>query len=752
MKFRPLRFLLLPLILWQCTTPPPPVSPKPPLPVVVPGPDDDHRSVSPQEFQASPWKPLPGLTGWKPLPGGAAVTLADGRELRLSFVAPAVVRWWVPSGPGEEPFSPAAVYPSDPGVVVKVKEEEGTLFIDTPGLSLRWRLSDLSWTLVRGDKSVLKTIGGPRRAGRRLNQAFDAADAAKWVGLGIDGVGSAKSWIDDSAQGSPFAVPVLFGAGGNLSLVAALDNSYQCYTQVTENEASLGVLNGGLDLLVGASAQPAGVLEALTALTGRPGVVPLWAHGTALGLPPTEKGTFLRKAKLSVQTSAGPFREDRATFQSLVSSPPNQLPDLTQSSTKAAWLAQLPWESLPKAAGISLPPAPGRQDWDTRFFDGGNNSLLARMNNRLPEIQARTVAQALSARNPGFRSLLLAGSGSLGTIRSALPELKVAVGDRTSLSRVLALGTAGLGTPAIRLDLTPLANPDTKKAAFQSLLSWLLIPVLTLDWGPDPAGFWAGLSEADQKRLKNILDRRSQFKPLFAQTFRQTAATGRPAWAPLWFSGTSDPQALARDDEFLLGESLLGAPVSGGADSRSVYLPGPGVWFDFWTGEELGGGRAYDVAAKLDKPLLFVRGGSLIPVREAESFDAKDVYNPLTLHVFPGGRGVGLYSLDDGVSLTGQGGAWEIQLTYDFSQKEMTLEHEALATTGQIRPDPYVLYRLHNVFRPKQVRIDGKPIPLFGDSWGITDTDRSAAWYESDHTLLLKTFRPEKEQTIQMSF
>jgi len=336
----------------------------------------------------------------------------------------------------------------------------------------------------------------------------------------------------------------------------------------------------------------------------------------------------------------------------------------------------------------------------------------------------------------------------VGSVRSALPEIRVKAEDTGSLIRVLNLGMAGFGIPAIRLDMTGLAGAS-KESAFQGLLSWLLIPVLTLDWGADPAAFWAGLTDVDQKRLKSILDRRSQFKPFLAQITR-AAATGLSPWTPVWFAAPTDPKAVV-EDEFLVG-GLLAAPMPPGTDHRSVYLPGPGVWFDFWSGTEFGGGQAYDLDAKKDRPLLFVRGGAFVPLREPEAFDGKAIYNPLTVHVFPGGRGEGTYYLDDGVTQEWKAGnAWETRLVYDFSQKEMTLDHQAL-TMGKFRPDPYLLYRVHNLYRPKQVRIDGKPIPLFGDSWGVTDTDRSAAWYESDHTLLIKTFHPEKAQSLQILF
>jgi len=771
MKFRFL-LLALPLLLWQCATPapaPPPEIPRPvpiPLPEAPPPPkepDDDHKSVTREAFQASPWAALPAVKGWKAEPAGVTVTLADGRDLTLIFVGPGVLRWIVPAAAGEAPLSPSARYQALTGVTVKVKEGDGVVFLETPGISARLNLADLSWSVHRGEKTVLRTMGGPRVAGRRINQVFVAADAAKWFGLGLSAEqGSAKYWVTDEnnpEKNGPFAAPVLFGAGGAIPFALSLDNSYQTYTRLTPTEASLGSLNGGLDLLMAAAPQTNTVLDSLTALTGRPGILPSWAHGTILTVPPAEKASFLRKAKLSIQAVAvpdNPAADARLRFQTLLQSPlfTDRLPDLTVAAQKAAWVSSFGIDTLTFGTGLALPAIPGRQDWDTSFDDAGQNSPLARMNNRLPGLSAQAVFEAWKIRNPGVRPLLLAGSGGLGSIRYALPELKVTAGsDEGVLAKVLTMGLSGLGTPAIRLDLTPLTQPETRAAAFHSLAAWLFIPVLTLDWGLDPAIFWTSLSDPDRLRLKALLDRRSQFKPYLAQNTRQAAATGRPAWLPIWASATSDTKALACDDEFLWGESLLVAPVSGSSPQRSVYLPGPGVWFDFWSGEEFGGGQSYDLEARPDKPLLFARGGAFVPVREPEVFDDKDIFNPLTVHVFPGGRGMGAYYLDDGRTLASGGGVyWETRLVYDYAQKDMTLDHETLNTTGALLPDPYLLYRLHNVFRPKQVQINGKPIPLYGDSWGITDTDRSAAWYESDHSLLLKTFRPEKSQTIVMSF
>ncbi|OIP33086.1 MAG: hypothetical protein AUK47_19575 [Deltaproteobacteria bacterium CG2_30_63_29] len=66
-------------------------------------------------------------------------------------------------------------------------------------------------------------------------------------------------------------------------------------------------------------------------------------------------------------------------------------------------------------------------------------------------------------------------------------------------------------------------------------------------------------------------------------------------------------------DVFLLGDSLLAAPVvERGARERSLVLP-DGDWLDWWTGESVGGGPL-TVAAPLGTLPLFVQAGALVPM------------------------------------------------------------------------------------------------------------------------------------------
>jgi myogenesis-regulating glycosidase len=60
--------------------------------------------------------------------------------------------------------------------------------------------------------------------------------------------------------------------------------------------------------------------------------------------------------------------------------------------------------------------------------------------------------------------------------------------------------------------------------------------------------------------------------------------TGRPILRPLFFRNPEDPQAYLIDDQYLLGDRFLVAPVmTQGATSRDVYLLA-GTWKDFWSG------------------------------------------------------------------------------------------------------------------------------------------------------------------------
>jgi alpha-glucosidase (family GH31 glycosyl hydrolase) len=74
-------------------------------------------------------------------------------------------------------------------------------------------------------------------------------------------------------------------------------------------------------------------------------------------------------------------------------------------------------------------------------------------------------------------------------------------------------------------------------------------------------------------------------------------------------------EALLKEikDQYMAGEYLLVAPMFTGQTSRTVILP-EGKWYDFFTGEFVGGGEIITVTPGLNKIPVYVKEGGIIPM------------------------------------------------------------------------------------------------------------------------------------------
>ncbi len=99
-----------------------------------------------------------------------------------------------------------------------------------------------------------------------------------------------------------------------------------------------------------------------------------------------------------------------------------------------------------------------------------------------------------------------------------------------------------------------------------------------------------------------------RFAPLLVRLAEEAVRTGEPIVRPLFWAAPDDPRALHCDDQFLIGDDLLVAPVvHAGQRARDVLLP-PGRW-RAWEGDEIFEGPALlaDYPAPLDALPLFER-------------------------------------------------------------------------------------------------------------------------------------------------
>lgn len=160
---------------------------------------------------------------------------------------------------------------------------------------------------------------------------------------------------------------------------------------------------------------------------------------------------------------------------------------------------------------------------------------------------------------------------------------------------------------------------------------------------------------------RRYISLRYQLLPYFYNLFHEATTSGAPIMRPLFWEFQDDPHGYTVDDQFLVGPSLLVAPVAKpGARQRAVYLPAGGEWYDYWTKQKHVGGQYVTVDAPLDMLPLFVRAGSIIPMTEPIEHVDQKRNDEITLDVYPGNKTTGSLYEDDGESFNCEGGAYSL--------------------------------------------------------------------------------------------
>lgn len=165
---------------------------------------------------------------------------------------------------------------------------------------------------------------------------------------------------------------------------------------------------------------------------------------------------------------------------------------------------------------------------------------------------------------------------------------------------------------------------------------------------------------------------RYRLLPYFYDLFHQCEETGLPILRPLVLHYEQDPETWNLNGEFLVGDSMLAAPVlEQGMTKKLVYLP-EGTWYDFETKKPYQGKQYYMVDAPLDTCPLFVKEGSIIPTYEPMQYIGERPAEALTLMVFPG-AGRYLHYQDNGTDFAYREGEYNL---YEFTHEDNDGEPE----------------------------------------------------------------------------
>lgn len=113
--------------------------------------------------------------------------------------------------------------------------------------------------------------------------------------------------------------------------------------------------------------------------------------------------------------------------------------------------------------------------------------------------------------------------------------------------------------------------------------------------------------------VRETIKLRHRLIPFFKRLAHRAHADALPYMSPLFALFPDDPRCRAESFTYMLGESLLIAPVTkAGARQRPVYLPAGTMWCDYYTGAWYDGGQEIMVETPLERIPVFVRDGSII--------------------------------------------------------------------------------------------------------------------------------------------
>jgi len=154
----------------------------------------------------------------------------------------------------------------------------------------------------------------------------------------------------------------------------------------------------------------------------------------------------------------------------------------------------------------------------------------------------------------------------------------------------------------------------------------------------------------------------------------------------LIFDFAADKKAAATSTQFMFGKAFLVCPVFEpmyyeaeneelNRDKKwKVYLPEGSEWYDFETNERFDGGQELTVDAPIDKMPLFVKAGSIVPMKQGLQYAMEETDTPLEIHVYPGADGeFNLYE-DAGNDYTYEKGDYAlVNIKWDDIKKSLTI-------------------------------------------------------------------------------
>lgn len=312
------------------------------------------------------------------------------------------------------------------------------------------------------------------------------------------------------------------------------------------------------------------------------------------------------------------------------------------------------WNDMDEPASFD-----GELPKDLIMSDGDKKSTHAKMHNVFGHLQAQAAYEGMKDAT-GKRPYVITRAAYAGTQKystvwtgdnqSIWSHLQLAIPQLTSLG-MSGFAIAGTDIGGFQKDTTP-----------ELLTRWLeaslFVPLFRnhSEMGTRYQEPWA----FDRQTLdiyRDYLNLRYRFIPYLYDHLRHETESGLPVMRPLVLNYDQDPAVRQINDEYMVGTSILVAPiVNQGSTQRLVYLPA-GKWLDFWNNAEYSGQQTIMVNAPIDKLPLFIKKDTILPWGNKVKHVSDQPEDVMTFRLF-GDCGAYRHYQDNGVDFKYQDGEY----------------------------------------------------------------------------------------------
>jgi alpha-glucosidase len=368
----------------------------------------------------------------------------------------------------------------------------------------------------------------------------------------------------------------------------------------------------------------------------------------------------------------------------------------------------------------------GKNQMDVVSYDEGEKSTHAKNRNVFALLMARATYEGLERLQPERRPYVITRAAYAGIQRYST----MWTGDTLSTWDSLALSipmfqTLGLsGETFVGSDVGGFIGRANGELLARSYQVSFLAPFCRnhhelSGYDQEPWRFGKYYEDIARKYLKL----RYRLLPFLYTTLEEAHRTGLPLFRPLLLNYQADESTYNLDDQFMVGDGLLVAPVlSAGVTSRLVYLP-EGTWYDYWTNKQYKGGTMVSVQAPLETVPMFVRGGAILPLGPEMNYVGEKPLEPYFM-IYPNDNGEATTTFyeDDGLTPRYKSGVFRrTRVSLTRSQRRMRINVEAPEGSYQVASRT-LRFWIVNKRGPAGVSVDGRrlaPAAIRRDATGI---------------------------------